>query len=163
MQIRHTRPEEIDEVMRIYSIAREYMRENGNMHQWINGYPGYKDVTADIADNNSYVCILDGGIAGVFTYIRGVEPTYEKIYGGEWLNNEPYGVVHRIAVAVNKMGVASYCLNWCFADCGNLRIDTHRDNIPMQGLLKKMGFSYCGIIYLKDGSERLAFQKMAVR
>ncbi len=163
MEIRHARLEEIDEVMKIYSIAREYMRENGNMHQWINGYPGYEEVAGDIADNNSYVCILDGSIAGVFAYIRGIEPTYEKIYEGEWLNSEPYGVVHRIASAANKRGVASYCLSWCLADCGNLRIDTHRDNIPMQGLLKKMGFSYCGIIYLKDGSERLAFQKIAVR
>ena len=41
----------------------------------------------------------------------------------------------------------------------NLKIDTHRDNYPMQKSLKKNGFEYCGIIYLADGNERLAFQK----
>ena len=43
--------------------------------------------------------------------------------------------------------------------CGNLKIDTHRDNRIMQHLLDKNGFTYCGIIYLDDGTERLAYQK----
>jgi hypothetical protein len=30
----------------------------------------------------------------------------------------------------------------------------------MQNLLIKNGFSKCGIIYLEDGAERLAFQKI---
>ena len=29
----------------------------------------------------------------------------------------------------------------------------------MQHLLDKNGFTYCGIIYLDDGTERLAYQK----
>ena len=30
----------------------------------------------------------------------------------------------------------------------------------MQGLLARHGFSYCGIIYLKNGSPRLAYQRV---
>ena len=41
----------------------------------------------------------------------------------------------------------------------SIRIDTHRDNIPMQKMLNKNGFIYCGIIYLLDGKERFAFEK----
>ena len=41
----------------------------------------------------------------------------------------------------------------------NIRIDTHRDNRIMQHVLEKFGFTYCGIIYLLSGDERLAFQK----
>jgi RimJ/RimL family protein N-acetyltransferase len=42
----------------------------------------------------------------------------------------------------------------------NLKIDTHRDNIPMQKVLKRNGFSECGIIYIENGDERIAFQKI---
>ncbi|HNZ83431.1 MAG TPA: GNAT family N-acetyltransferase, partial [Sedimentibacter sp.] len=48
---------------------------------------------------------------------------------------------------------------WCFEKCRNLKIDTHRDNIPMQNLLNKNGFIRCGIIYLENGDERIAYQK----
>jgi len=57
-------------------------------------------------------------------------------------------------------GTATFCLNWALEQCGDLKIDTHRDNVIMQRALEKSGFTYCGIIYLKDGSERLAYQKV---
>ena len=41
----------------------------------------------------------------------------------------------------------------------SLKVDTHEENIPMQNLLKKNGFKYCGIIYLEDGGKRVAFEK----
>jgi len=106
------------------------------------------------------VCVNENSeLLGCFAYIKGVDPTYINIYEGSWLNDNPYGVVHRIAVAAHQKGIASYCLNWCYEKCGNLKIDTHRDNISMQRLLKKNGFEYCGIIYLRNGEERLAYQK----
>ncbi len=70
-----------------------------------------------------------------------------------------YGVIHRIASSGVCRGAASFCLKWALAQCGNVRIDTHRNNQVMQNLLRKNGFSYCGIIFTEDGSERLAFQK----
>ena len=42
----------------------------------------------------------------------------------------------------------------------NIKIDTHRENKSMQRFLNKNGFEYCGIIYLKDGAERIAFEKI---
>lgn len=40
----------------------------------------------------------------------------------------------------------------------NIRIDTHRNNRIMQHCIDRYGFSYCGIIYLESGDERLAYQ-----
>lgn len=97
---------------------------------------------------------------GVFYYKEGRDRTYDVIEGGEWLSEAPYGVVHRITSDGTVKGTASFCLDWAFRKCGNLRIDTHRDNVVMQNLLKKNGFSYCGIIHVEDGSERLAYQKI---
>ena len=67
--------------------------------------------------------------------------------------------MHRIAVLRHGKGVVDFCINECFKVFPNLKIDTHRDNIPMQKVLKRNGFCYCGIIYLESGDERLAFQK----
>jgi hypothetical protein len=160
MEIKHATLKELDTVMDIYDHARQFMRRNGNHSQWINGYPGMELVKKDIQEGNSYVCLDSGRIAGVFTFMRGTDPTYLKIYDGAWLNDEPYGVVHRIASANSVKGVGSYCLSWCLGQCKNIRIDTHRDNVAMQNLLIKNHFVRCGIIYLEDGSERLAFQKI---
>ena len=82
-----------------------------------------------------------------------------RIEGGKWINSRPYGVVHRIVSALGGRGVASFCLDWALNQCGNLRIDTHRDNIPMQNLLHRNGFTLCGTVRLAGGEERLAFQK----
>ena len=62
-------------------------------------------------------------------------------------------------VAGKAKGVGSFCMNWAYEQFPNVKIDTHRDNVVMQNMLKKNGFVYCGIIHLVNGEERLAFQK----
>ncbi len=160
MEIRETVLEDLDQVLEIYEHARSYMREHGNHAQWVNGYPSRELVTSDIEEKSSFVCIDDNEILGVFRFTLGIDPTYVSIYEGAWLNEEPYGVIHRIATGNHKKGVASYCIDWCYEKCKNIRIDTHRDNYVMQNLLIKNGFKKCGIIYLEDGAERLAYQKI---
>ena len=50
-------------------------------------------------------------------------------------------------------------LEWAFERTPTLRVDTHRDNHIMQHNILKHGLTYCGIIYLLSGDERLAYQK----
>ena len=159
MEIRKTQIDDLDIVMGIYESARSFMSQNGNPDQWGNNYPPTDLIKNDISDGNSYVCLDNGRIVCVFAYIEGIDPTYVEIYEGTWLNDEPYGVVHRIASSGAVKGTASYCLNWSLEKCRNLKIDTHEDNKVMQNLLSKNGFTRCGIIYLENGSKRIAFQK----
>lgn len=159
MQIRHTNPEDIGAVLALYENARRFMAQNGNPNQWIDGYPGRDQLETDMACGGSYVCTDGGKIVGTFFFVVGEEPNYQRIENGRWLNDRPYGVVHRITSSAGTRGVASFCLDWCFSQWGNIRIDTHRDNIPMQKTLAKNGYHFCGTIYLPDGSERIAFQK----
>lgn len=98
-------------------------------------------------------------IEAVFMYDMREDPTYAVIENGSWANDRPYGVLHRIASSGRKKGAASFCMQWCFAQCGNLRCDTHDNNKVMQHVMKKNGFEYCGRIYVEDGSPRVAFQK----
>lgn len=135
------------------------MRETGNPDQWQDGYPARELVCRDIADGNCYVQECDGKICGVFTFIIGEDPTYGKI-DGQWLNDEPYGTVHRIAGAGTQTGVLRNCLSFCSSRMQNVRIDTHENNAVMRHLLRKCGFTQCGVIYKGDGTTRIAYQKI---
>ena len=161
MQIRKSTIQDIEKITEIFDHARKFMSENNNPNQWVNGYPSKLDAENDINNGTSYVCLDDdNSIVGTFCFFVGEDENYDKIYDGDWLNDKEYGVIHRIAVLSNSKGVASFCIDYCFDKCHNLRIDTYKDNIPMLNLLNKKGFQKCGIIYLKSNNgERIAFQK----
>lgn len=161
MEIRLTELKDLPLVMEIYDYARAFMRSTGNTTQWIDGYPSEAFICQEIKDGHSFVCTDEQGeILGTFCFILGDDPTYQHIYEGAWLNDEPYGVVHRLATNGTRKGVAEACLNWCFQRMSNVRVDTHRDNKVMQHILEKHGFQRCGIIYVKNGTERIAYQKI---
>ncbi|MDO5135460.1 MAG: GNAT family N-acetyltransferase [Eubacteriales bacterium] len=159
MKIRNARMEDLSQILEIYQDARRFMAENGNPDQWGDGYPPRELLLEDLEKEQLYVCEGEGELQAVFVFSQEEDPSYRKIYQGQWKNDLPYGVIHRIASGKKGKGTASVCLDWCLAQCKNLRIDTHRRNIPMQSFLKKKGFQECGVIYIEDGSERLAFQK----
>lgn len=164
LTIRKTRADELDVVLGLFEQARTIMRADGNYKQWANGHPKPELVINDIRQGNSYLCEDEHGqVVATFAFIPGIDPTYIHIYEGQWIDaDSPYGVIHRMASTPQSHGVARQVFDWCFARCHNLKVDTHRDNHIMQHLLAKMGFTYCGIIYLLSGDERLAFQKIEV-
>ena len=76
-------------------------------------------------------------VVGTFFYAYGndIEPTYKNIENGNWLDDSPYGVVHRIASDRSIKGIGEFCIDYAYNKSGHLRIDTHEDNIVMQNLL----------------------------
>jgi len=98
-------------------------------------------------------------VAGTFCFIQGPDPTYSRIDEGDWLDNDPYWVIHRIASDGSCRGIFEACINWCEKQTPNLRVDTHADNKIMQNLLEKHGFIRCGIIYVANGTPRIAYQR----
>ena len=156
MIIRKSTPQDINSIMEIYAYARACMKESGNPNQWFDNHPSKALIEADIDAGNSYVCFNESGITAVFYFNIEEEPTY-NIIDGQWLNKKTYGVIHRIARGPTGKGAGASAINWCLAQHPNIRIDTHKDNIPMLQLLKRLDFTYCGIIWLKNGDERLAF------
>lgn len=150
----------IDAIMAIYDRARVFMTLSGNPSQWREGYPPRDLIVAEISAACHYSCFCDGELVGVFSFIMGEDPTYGYIKDGAWLNNEPYGTIHRLASAGTLKGIAAACIEFCAGRCNNLRADTHRDNFVMQHILLHHGFVPCGIIYVKNGSERIAYQRV---
>lgn len=151
---------DIDKIMPVYEAAKMFMRKTGNMTQWTGGYPSVDVIRRDIENGNHYIATDDNGsIAFVFTFIIGADPTYAMIEDGHWLNDKPYGTIHRIASSGISSGSLKMAVDYCLGVIDNLRIDTHADNSPMLNGLRKLGFKRCGIIYIADGSPRIAFQK----
>ena len=160
LTVRHSVPADLDEILRVIRAARAYMKATGNPTQWGDDRPPQSAIERDIAAGNSYV-VTDptGRVCGTFAFIIGDDATYRTI-DGAWLNDAPYGTVHRMAADGTSLGVFAAALNYCSPLVPNLRIDTHRDNATMLHLIEKHGFTRCGIITVDDGTERIAFQKV---
>ena len=159
MTIRPTTIEDVEASNEIYERARAFMKENGNPTQWGGVYPRREDILEGIKKGVSFVCEESGEVVATFHFEENAhDAVYERI-DGEWKNDKPYAVIHRIAVKYHGKGIVDFCFAECFRRFPNLKIDTHRDNIPMQKCLSRAGFEYCGVVYLPDGSERLAYQK----
>lgn len=151
---------DMDRIMKVYDTAKSFMRSQGNFSQWIGGYPDRDTILTDIANANHYIAEdEDGNILMVFTFILGDDPTYNVIENGHWLNDKPYGTIHRVASSGLQSGMLKVCVDFCKGMTNNIRIDTHTDNSAMQNALNRLKFTFCGIIHIADGSPRLAFQK----
>ncbi|MBE5996459.1 MAG: GNAT family N-acetyltransferase [Lachnospiraceae bacterium] len=164
MKIRKTTENDFPRIMQIYARARAFMAEHGNPNQWgPRSWPPEELLHEDISKSLSYVCVNDADeVIGTFFFTFGpdIEPTYRVITDGKWIDDSPYGVVHRIASDGSEKGIGTFCINWAYEQCGHIRIDTHGDNYVMQNLLKKLGFVHCGTIYVtEDNYPRLAFEK----
>ena len=156
---------DIYSIMNIIEQAQAYFKDSG-INQWQNNYPNIETVMNDISNQNGYVLLIDNNVTGTVAVSFDGEKNYEYIYNGQWISNDVHAVIHRIAVDSNYkgLGLASIIIRNIEEICLNkgihsIKVDTHRENISMQKLLRKTGFQYCGIIYLEDKSERIAFEK----
>ena len=163
MTIRQATYSDIEALMQIFEDAKKIMRSSGNLHQWTGGYPPRETVLDDISNGYCHVIIYEESIIGTMALIPGPDPTYSYIEG-EWLDENPYYVIHRIATSVPGHNVTRKLFDWAYSHisekgCNVIRIDTHRDNCIMKHVLTRYGFTPCGVIYLEDGAPRDAYQK----
>ena len=158
--IRLSRLDDIPEMQKIFSSAREKMRADGNIQQWTGGYPSDELLKHDIYCQHSFVVEKDQKLVATFVMVIGKDPTYSIIYDGSWIDDSNvYATIHRIAALPECKGIAKLCFDFAWEKTRNLRIDTHSDNLRMRHIVESYGFTYCGIIHLKNGDERLAYQK----
>lgn len=166
MEFSKANKSDIDGIMNIIKGAQEHFKSQG-IDQWQNNYPNYQVIEEDIGNNNSYILKYKEVVIGTaFLSFEG-EETYETIYGGKWLSHGEYGVIHRMAIDFDYRGtgVAYIFLKALEQLCiekeiYSIKVDTHRENMPMQKLLLKNDYKECGFIYLKDGDQRIAFEKL---
>ena len=181
MVIRPATPFDLPALRPVFEAAKAIMRADGNLEQWsAPGFPDESLLLRDIDRGGGFVIEsrwpvaaghdetdvmpgLTGHLAALrivayFALLPSPEPTYDVI-DGAWLTDEPYGVIHRMASYPDVHGIFSTVIDYAATRYAHLRIDTHRDNRIMQHLIGKHGFTYCGIIWLQDGTERLAYER----
>lgn len=154
--VRPAKPSDLERIEEIYAYARAFMAKNGNPNQWGKTNPPTAQLRKDIAEEKLFVITDEEGIHGVFFFWIGEDPTYHRLDGGVWRSDKPYGTIHRIA-GDGSGGILKTAVTYAEGIIGHLRIDTHEDNHVMQGAVKKLGFQRRGIIYLNDGSPRIAY------
>ena len=158
MEIRHAQKQDLADIIRVYRAAKAYMDATGNATQWQEGYPSEEMVEQDISNRKLYVLADEERVSAVFYFSVEDDPTYRRIYDGVWRSDAPYGVIHRVASDGSAKGVMHSCVAFCRERIGNLRIDTHENNLTMQRALEREGFLRCGVIYLENGESRIAYQ-----
>ena len=147
---------DIDIIMEIISDAKAYLKSQ-NLKQWNldDGYPRKEDLLKDIQNNSCYLYIEDNLVIGCMSIIFTPDENYEDI-DGNWLSNDKYASIHRIAIKNNShhkgIGIKMLLESEGIVKNNNvhsIKIDTHKDNIPMSKTILSSGYTYCGIIKLK--------------
>lgn len=165
--IRKTTEADIPALMEIFSEARKTIAALG-IDQWQNGYPNETVLREDMALSQSYLVESEGRVIATFAMPEGGEPTYDKIFDGEWrvpCGREGYIALHRVAISVASRGkgistrIVEYAKE-CARSLGraSVRIDTHEGNAVMRRMLEKHGFTHCGTILLESGEPRVAYE-----
>lgn len=155
--IRKATVKDLNQLEIIYEKARQFMRAHGNSNQWTYGHPNREDLMQSLATQELYVVEINRVIQASFVLMERADPTYTYIEGA-WLSDNPYVVLHKVATRHEIKGMGTCIINFAKSKKKDVRIDTHKDNIPMQNLLKKTGFVPTGTIYVEDGTARIAYQ-----
>ena len=166
--IRHAHERDIAQIMDIVRSAQEALAELG-IDQWQDGYPTREVIAEDIARGVGYVATgSNGAVEGYAAIILDGESAYAQLSDKEWHTPDRYVVTHRICVAAKsrRRGIAQELLKYgeelaLANDIKAARIDTHRGNIRMLALLRRLGFEQCGVIHY-DSGERVAYDKNLV-
>ena len=165
LRFRKGEESDLERVMELVADAQNWFRRQG-IDQWQDGYPTREIILSDIACGENYIVEHNGVVVATCVISFAGEPTYNEIKGKGWLNGNRYAVVHRIAVAdeFRRKGIAKEILHYAEElsvgqGIADIRIDTHRDNVAMRSLLKKLGYTHCGRITLTSGAFREAYHK----
>ncbi|MBR2989987.1 MAG: GNAT family N-acetyltransferase [Solobacterium sp.] len=173
IEIRPAEEKDLNGMMIVVEEARAYFKEHG-IPQWqephpgeTHLYPGRPDLLKDIAKGGSYVMVEGDEVAGLCGIAFAADPNYTVIDNGAWLNDHPYGVIHRIAVKADRKGQGLAKQFFRFAETlaaehgiHDLRGDTHELNQSMRRLFTSMGYTECGTVYMVDGAPRVAYHKV---
>ncbi len=157
----------LSEINPIWDILQQAIirRKKDGSNQWQDGYPNLEVVKKDIEKESGYVLTEGETIVGYIAVLINDEPAYEKIEG-EWLTNNDFVLFHRVAISEDYLGkgLAKMMINHIedFAVENNIKsikADTNFDNDAMLNIFEKIGYKYCGQVYLR-GNPRRAFEKV---
>lgn len=157
--------EDIDAIWKILEQAILKRKEEGS-NQWQDGYPNIDVIRNDIYNNCGYVVKINNTEIIAYAAISDKEESAYNELEGEWLTDNPYIVIHRLAVSQeNKIkGLGT----WIMQEAENIalsknitsiKVDTNFDNVGMLRVFEKLGYKFCGEVQYR-GDKRNAFEKI---
>jgi RimJ/RimL family protein N-acetyltransferase len=163
-QFRQANYSEASQIWQILKDAIKRRKEDGS-NQWQDGYPNMEVVKSDIEKKIGFVFTQNDTIIGYSAVIINDEPDYINIEG-KWLSDQDFIVYHRVAISEEFLAkgmakkmmklIEQYALS---KNIYSLKADTNHDNIPMMKIFEKLGYSFCGIVYIRQ-SPRRAYEKV---
>lgn len=164
MELKNIELIDVDIAYEIINTAKKHLKEQG-IDQWQTGYPDYECIKNDALNKTGYFFMDNDLILGYLCIDFSGEPAYESL-NGNWSKNSDYVVVHRMAFTESARGKKLSNILFKLIEemslkrnINYLRVDTDEDNLKMQHVLKKNGFTFCGTICF-DNSEKIAFDKV---
>lgn len=160
---------DFDAIMLLMSHAQAAIRALG-IDQWQDGYPEPELIQEDIEKQIGWVFADGERIAGYAVLLFGREPIYDAL-DGEWLTSgDRYVTIHRMAIDDGYRGTGLSRQMIAFTEeqarsrnLISVRVDTHRGNLAMRGLMKKCGYEVCGeVVYSMCLGDpiRVAYEKL---
>ena len=154
----------LDEAVKIIEEAKQQMLRERKC-QWSEAYPTSEHIEADIRGGCAYGLFREGHLVAYGAVMFDGEPAYAALQG-RWLTEQPYVVLHRLAVVGSERGrhigmrfvQEVEALSRSKGVC-SFKADTNYDNERMQRLFEKQGFVYCGEISYPQG-QRMAYEKV---
>lgn len=161
----------LDEVDAIWEILEQAIlkRKEEGSDQWQDGYPNIDVIKNDLLNDSAYVVVQDDSkvIAYVAISDKG-ESAYENL-DGEWLTNDKYVVIHRVAVSQeNKIkGLGTWIMLEAekvaiSKNITSIKVDTNYDNTGMLRVFEKLDYKFCGEVSHR-GDIRKAFEKILTK
>lgn len=117
MIIREARTEDLERILEIYEIAKAFMRQTGNPHQWNSRYPDSKTLEEDIHKHQLFVMEEDSIIHSVFAFIIGEDPTYKK--------KKVHGLITVLMVRFIVLRVMALCIKYLIKQSTSAVKDVH--------------------------------------
>ena len=146
---------DVDTIVSLIEEGRKHIQEY-HIDQWGNGYPNIDTIKEDVDNKRGYVLLDEDDIVGYYVVLEH-DPCYDYIEG-KWIDNSKYVAIHRVVTKGFNKGLGSILFSELKKKYKHIRVDTHEGNISMNKCLLKNDFNYCGVIYLKDGAKRNAYE-----
>ena len=166
MELKAATESDFQEIMRLINQAKAHLKKL-NIDQWQDGYPNEDIIKKDINAKNAYVLTDKEKVIGYVCIAFGEDETYATIEG-QWKSDQPYAVIHRMAIddAFKGQGLSAHMFAFAeklckIKDIHSIKVDTHEKNLVMRHLITKNGYEYCGIVRFRN-CERIAFEKLLV-
>ena len=162
--------EDMDDLLTIAADARAFMKDSG-VNQWQCDYPGVPEFSKDVEDGALWIFTHEGRAAGCLAVCPYPEKDYKGLQGTWRTEGTAYGAIHRVAVRseYRRRGLAQEMMqlgeDLLYArGFQSVRIDTHRNNAAMRGMLEKRGYVFCGELRLETTIEpdpwRVGYEKV---